>query len=220
MANVKNNASSQETRRKLIDAAGKIFAEKGFHAATIKEITDQAGVNLASINYHFTDKAELYAAVIRHAVSLTPCTLPEEPSESTPEARLRALVVHALHDFHDPGRPAWRATLLSHELNQPTAAMDAILDELIWPRVRFARGLIRDILGPKATDEEVAQGTFSVTAQVVHYLYNAGLLRRLNPDLLAAENVARLADHITQFSLAGLYAMRDRGRKKGSRRRP
>lgn len=219
MANVKNNASSQETRRKLIDAAGKVFSEKGFHAATIKEITDRAGVNLAAINYHFRDKSELYAAVIRYAVGLTPCTVPEEQLGGTPEDRLRALITQAIMDFHDPTRPAWRATLLSHEMNQPTAAVDAIMDELIWPRVRFARGLICDILGPKASGEEIARGTFSVTAQVVHYLYNSGLLSRLTPDLLAPGNAGKLVDHITEFSLAGLYAIRDRKKKKkGSRR--
>src|SRR5579871_3621280 len=65
MANVKNNSEKQETRRRLLEAAGEVFADRGFHAATIKEITDRAGASLASVNYHFTDKAELYAAVLR-----------------------------------------------------------------------------------------------------------------------------------------------------------
>src|SRR5476651_2466907 len=65
MANVKNNSASQETRRRLLQAAGEVFAERGFHAATIKDITDRAGASLASVNYHFRDKSELYAAVLR-----------------------------------------------------------------------------------------------------------------------------------------------------------
>ncbi len=65
MANVKNNTATQETRRRLLTAAGEVFAERGFHDATIKQITDRAGASLASVNYHFSDKAELYAAVIR-----------------------------------------------------------------------------------------------------------------------------------------------------------
>src|ERR1700742_1823513 len=65
MANVKNNSASQETQRRLLLAAGEIFAERGYHAATIKEITDRAGASLASVNYHFRDKAELYSAVLR-----------------------------------------------------------------------------------------------------------------------------------------------------------
>jgi AcrR family transcriptional regulator len=179
------------------------------HAATLKEITDLAGANQASINYHFRDKYELYGAVIRQAVRLTPFTLPQEGLAGSPEDRLRAFIVHAILDLHDLSRPAWRATLVSHELNQPTAAMDAVMDELIWPRVRFVRELIRDLLGPKASEEEISRGALSVTAQVMHYLYNAGLLRRVEPALIQPEKAARLAQHITEFSLAGLYAMRD-----------
>ena len=59
MANVKNNAAAQETRRRLLAAAGEVFAEAGFHAATVKVITDRAGASVAAVNYHFRDKAEL-----------------------------------------------------------------------------------------------------------------------------------------------------------------
>ena len=213
MANIKNNASAQETRRKLIDAAGKVFAERGLHAATLKEITDLAGVNQASVNYHFSDKYELYGAVIRQALSLTPCPLPAAQMAGSPEDRLRAFIAQAIRDSHDATRPAWRATMVSHELNQPTAAMDAVMDELIWPRVCFVKGLIRDLLGPTASDEEVSRGAFSVFAQFVHYLYGAGLLRRIEPELVGPENADRLAAHIADFSLAGLHSMRARHRR-------
>ncbi len=219
MANVKNNASSQETRRKLIEAAGNVFARRGLHAATLREITELAGVNTASVNYHFSDKFELYAAVVRHAVSLTPGMTTPEPGQGSPRDRLQAFITQAILDCHDPTRPAWRATLLSHELNQPTAAMEAIMDELIWPRVHFLRGLIRDILGPDFSKEEVARGAFSVIAQITHYLYNAGLLRRVEPSMVQRENAEQLADHIVEFSLAGLRAMRSRHRKTGPFRR-
>lgn len=212
MANIKNNASSQETRRKLIEAAGNVFAEHGLHAATLKEITDLAGVNAAAINYHFSDKYELYGAVIRHVVSQMPCTLPKEELAGSPQERLRAYCSQWVKDFCDSTRPAWRATLLSHELNQPTAALDAVMEELVLPRARFMRGLIRNILGPHASKEDVSRGAFSVTAQILHYLYSVGLIRCIEPELVRPENADRLAAHIAEFSLAGLYAMRSRGR--------
>ena len=51
---------SEETRQKLIESAGQIFAEVGYNAATVRQITDRAGANIASINYHFGDKLQLY----------------------------------------------------------------------------------------------------------------------------------------------------------------
>lgn len=217
MANIKNNVSSQETRRRLIEAAGKVFAGRGLHAATLKEITDLAEVNPAAVNYHFSDKYELYAAVIRFALSQT-AALSEDQRAGTPEDRFRALVALAIRDLHDPARPPWRIPLIAHELAQPTAALEAVMDELIWPRVRILKALIREIVGPGASEEEVSRGTFSVIAQVEHYLYQHGIFRRCEPELARPDNADNLAAHIAEFSLAGLHAMRDRSKGPGRRR--
>lgn len=57
--------SQEETRWRLLQAATEVFAEVGFKAATTREIARRAEVNLASIHYHFGDKAELYREVFR-----------------------------------------------------------------------------------------------------------------------------------------------------------
>ena len=56
-----------ETRLRLLDAAGPIFAERGYRAATVREICQEAGTNLAAISYHFQDKENFYVAAVKHA---------------------------------------------------------------------------------------------------------------------------------------------------------
>src|ERR1700676_2168363 len=56
------------TRDKLIEAAGYVFAERGYRAATIREISRRAGANVAAVNYTFGDKMGLYTEVLRHSV--------------------------------------------------------------------------------------------------------------------------------------------------------
>ena len=172
MPNVKHNAAAQETCRKLIDAAGQVFADRGLHAATIKEITDRAGVNVAAVNYHFSDKFELYAAVIRHALTLTRVGPTSEQLRGTPEDRLRQVIRSYVEDLFDPSRPAWRGPLLAHEFAQPTAALDAVTEELLRPRSELIRGIVRDILGPGVSEKKVLATTYSVVGQVVFYLYH------------------------------------------------
>src|SRR3954468_15221922 len=58
---------SEATRTRLIEAAGKVFAEQGFKAATVRDICTAAGANVAAVNYHFGGKEGLYAAVLRFA---------------------------------------------------------------------------------------------------------------------------------------------------------
>ena len=52
------------TKDKLMDAAEKLFARRGFHGASLRDITAEAGVDLALVNYHFGSKKQLLAAVL------------------------------------------------------------------------------------------------------------------------------------------------------------
>src|ERR1700740_2655251 len=60
-------ASEENTRDKILSAAGEVFAEQGFDGATIRAITERAGVNVAAVNYHFRDKTEVYTKVVLEA---------------------------------------------------------------------------------------------------------------------------------------------------------
>jgi AcrR family transcriptional regulator len=54
-------AEKQEsgTRGQLLKSACKVFAEKGYREATIAEICEKAGANIAAVNYYFRDKESL-----------------------------------------------------------------------------------------------------------------------------------------------------------------
>lgn len=54
------------TRQRLVEAAIEEFAAHGFDGASTRSLADKAGVNLASIPYHFGSKAGLYRAAAQH----------------------------------------------------------------------------------------------------------------------------------------------------------
>ncbi len=64
-SNVKKAGEMQvvETKERILDTAERLFADHGFEATSIRDITSAAGVNLGAINYHFKTKQELIAAV-------------------------------------------------------------------------------------------------------------------------------------------------------------
>lgn len=217
MANVKNNSASQETRRRLLRAAGEIFAERGFHAATIKDITDRAGASLASVNYHFRDKSELYAAVLRHigedAVQIIP---PDDQLIGNPRRRFRAFI--RLYCLRLLGReqPDWEQIVIAREMVEPTAALDAILTDVFQPLNQKLSALIAELLGVSTTNESVGLVAASVFGQCIYYLRNRQLMGRMYPQLGDNPNLERVASHIADFSLAGL---RSRSLTKPTRRR-
>lgn len=62
-----DDMATAETRTHILDAAERLFAERGYRGTSVRAITDNAGVNLAAVGYHFGSKSELLAAVARRA---------------------------------------------------------------------------------------------------------------------------------------------------------
>lgn len=56
--------SRERTRSRILDAAGKVFAEQGFAAARLEEIAENAGYTRGALYYNFADKDELFLAVL------------------------------------------------------------------------------------------------------------------------------------------------------------
>ncbi len=94
-----SSSARTETRQRLLEAAGEVFAERGFRNTTIREICRRAQANLAAVNYHFGDKERLYAAVMEYAQDWALAKYPLAQGESrdipAPE-RLRAFVRYLL----------------------------------------------------------------------------------------------------------------------------
>jgi AcrR family transcriptional regulator len=74
------------TRERLLDTAECLFAERGFAATSVRDITAKAGCNLAAVNYHFGGKQNLYREVFRRRLA----ALREQRIASIHGARERA----------------------------------------------------------------------------------------------------------------------------------
>jgi len=60
-----------DTRDRLLDASEGLFASRGYAATSVRDITTEAGCNLAAINYHFGSKHNLYREVFRRRLATT-----------------------------------------------------------------------------------------------------------------------------------------------------
>jgi AcrR family transcriptional regulator len=218
MSNVKNNASAQETRRRLLEAAGQVFARRGLHGATTREITDLAHANSAAINYHFKDKQELYFEVMRYGHARAIEGLHGIGLTGPPQKRLRQFVAHMMRQVLDPARPEWAMGLFWREHIQPTAALDVIIDLLARPYATALRGILADLMGKKQGDPRVILAANSIISQCVFYVHHRALLDRLYPDVPALHDARVITRHITQNALAA-YGPRPARRRTGAKTR-
>ncbi|MBI3848624.1 MAG: CerR family C-terminal domain-containing protein [Planctomycetes bacterium] len=211
-------SSNAETRDRLLEAGGEVFAERGYRNATVREICARARANVAAVNYHFGDKERLYEAVLRFADR---CSLEKYPldlglrRDATPEDRLRAFVRSFLLRIFDEGQPAWHGKLMSREMIEPTAALDRIVDEVIRPRFEQLQSIVRDLAPPgRLSAEQVRTCASSIVGQCLHYHHAQAVIARLQPRLeYRPKEIERLAEHVTAFSLGGIERLARGGRR-------
>lgn len=199
------------TRRHLLDAAGEVFAGKGFRDATIREICQKAGANIAAVNYHFGDKEALYAAVLSHLSEIArerfPITL-DLPPEATPQQRLHAFVRSFLWRVLSSDLAARHGRLMAREMVEPTRALDFMVEERIRPEAEALRSIVTELLGSEADPDLVRMTGLSVVGQILFYSHCSPVLSRLFRDAsFDVTRLERLADHITAFSLSAIEGM-------------
>jgi AcrR family transcriptional regulator len=202
--------SNRETRLRLLEAAGEVFAEQGFHRATIRDICSRADANIAAVNYHFGDKESLYIAVIQHWLGEALRKYPPDgglPPGAPASERLRAFVRSWLFRMLGEGTPAWHGKLMAREMSEPTAAFEVLLNETVRPMSQRLTGIVRELLGPGASEQAVQDCTMSVAGQCCFRRHAHEMIRRLYPDQhYTSERIEQLARHVTDFSLAAIAA--------------
>lgn len=201
---------ADDTRAKLLDAAGEMFAERGFHGVTVREICERAGANVAAVNYHFRDKLSLYVAVFRSSLPKAESEALDYAVLAAPPAEQLGRFLHSfLHRLLGQGRPTWWPKLMAREMAQPSAALTCVIDEAVRPNERRLRTIIAGILRCPDDDERVRLCVHSVISQCLHYMHVRPVLAVLWPDLHqpSPERVEQLAAHITEFSLAALTTL-------------
>jgi AcrR family transcriptional regulator len=195
-----------ETQVRLLQAAGPIFAAKGFDAATVREICQQAGANIAAVNYYFRDKERLYIETVKSALD---CQAAETPAPNWPpdtpaQVKLREFIHMILANLFDPNNPAWHRQLILRELAQPTAACAELVQLRVRPLAVVLMKILDELL-PSLTVRRRRLIAFSIVGQCVYHRIAKPIVELLvGPEEYRNYNAALLSEHIAQFSLAAL----------------
>ena len=215
-----------------MDAATALFAASGFRGTSIRDIAERAGTNVAAGHYHFGSKEGLYLEVLRHQFERIGMFLERRgalrSAETLRAASRRELErqlytrVQAMLDVLLGPPPTPHGALMLREMCDPSEALPIIVREFIDPQVREMQAVVAR-LAPRADAATLQLIVFSIVSQALFYRFNMPvLLVYFGHKQYPRGFTARIARHITDFSLAGIAQTGRRGRaaKRTTRSRP
>lgn len=201
------------SKKRILWAAGEIFSETGFRQATIRQISKRAGVNVASINYYFQSKDNLYLETLRYWKDIAFEKYPRElgTSQSDPPGkRLEGFIRSFVFRILDPGVESRFGKLMAREFADPTGILDVIIEETARPMFNLITSIIGRIINKDPASDRVLFCASSIIGQCLYFLYARPVYRRLiGEQKVRTLSLDDIADHIFRFSLAALSAIRE-----------
>jgi len=201
-------SNPENTKDRLLVAACEIFADKGFREATVAEICEKAGANIAAVNYHFGDKEKLYDAVWRHtfdrAAEVYPIDgkLPEHPSIEDYIFTFTRAILRRIFSEDETG---YFAKLLCHEMSAPTLSLNRIAEEALFPQKQYLSNVIARLTGDQIDEHTLQLCLRSIIGQCAFYNFSRPLREpMLGKAPLNEQEIDNIAAHIATFSIGGI----------------
>jgi TetR/AcrR family transcriptional regulator, regulator of cefoperazone and chloramphenicol sensitivity len=198
---------SEITRERILKAAERLFAERGYEATSIRAIVGKARVNQAAINYHFAGKDGLYREVLRAAFrALTEHQLAsaEEMKAISREQALVEFVRHQLQPLVGRDELSRHLRIFNWETVRPTAVFRKLLSEEAAPFMGAAVDLVRRFL-PDADQRTLVVAAIWLIGQCSVFMRNREQLAaspiNLSLDESAIEFIGKM---ISRWAIGGL----------------
>jgi AcrR family transcriptional regulator len=198
---------SDITRERIMKAAERLFAERGYDATSIRAIVAKARVNQAAINYHFDGKDGLYREVLRAAFrALTEQQLEhaDEMKAMSREAALAEFIRRQLRPLLGRDEYSRHMRILNWETVRPTVVFRKLLSEEAAPFMGLAVELVRRFQ-PEADQRTLVAAAVWLVGQCSVFLRNREQLA--DPPLglaLDEEAVEWLAQLVSRWATGGL----------------
>lgn len=166
-------ATGEETRVEILDAALESFAEAGYEAMSVRELTRRLGVSHNLVHHHFGSKLDLWYAALDHGIASTANELARLLSQSVGSPRSRQVLHQVLESAIAllTKRPEI-ARIFTDESARPGPRLDYLYERFLGPLVEILSRFLRDsrAYGVRDVDSRVAAlfVLSSVSAQFTH----------------------------------------------------
>ena len=208
-------ASTKSVRDRILSTSEVLFAKAGIDGATLREITRAANVNLAAVNYHFSDKETLFCEVLTrrlrpiNEVRLAGLQEAERIANPAPVplAEIIRLMVGPFfelgQDIDGGGPPTLR--IIGRCMTEPQPFMTELLSREFHPVVaRFGQALRRHV--PALTPEEFLWRLSFIVGALHHTLATMHGMKELTRGICRSDDYEGAQRRFIRFAVATLTA--------------
>ncbi|WDS34794.1 CerR family C-terminal domain-containing protein [Pseudoxanthomonas sp.] len=191
------------TRSRILESAGRLIAASGYAETTSKAVAADAGVDLASINYHFGNRSGLYQAVLaeghRGLVSLSELSRLADSGLSASE-QLREVLDRIVGGIVEAD--GWHVRVIAREIASPSPHLDMLFAQEVMPKMARLVQVISQITGIPAGDPALMRCLLSVAAPCLMLMIGGHLPGPIQQVFQMPRAV--LVGHLHAFAMAGL----------------
>ena len=215
----KNNAGSvKNVKDRLLDAAERLFCERGFKGTSIRDIAASTGCNIASVNYYFGSKEKLYEEVWRRhlipmrdaRISSIDKVMSQTGVRPDLEDLLRSFADTFVGSMVDASKASRLSKLMAREYIDGHLPTNMFMNEVMAPTITAMHSALMKTC-PDLDESKILPVVFSVIGQLVHLVHVKTLLEQGGDDLsLPIFDSDEVIDHIVKFSAAGIRAYTDK----------
>jgi TetR/AcrR family transcriptional regulator, regulator of cefoperazone and chloramphenicol sensitivity len=199
------HGSADSVRHRLLDAAEKLFCEKGFDSTSVRDLTSEANCNVAAVNYYFGGKDKLYLEMFRRQmqaiVELQSETIERHLSSPNPnlEDFIRAVVTPPLRSAYEKQTRGQVMRLMVREVLSKSDSGEKICDDFRTQMMeKMVAALMRLI--PELDLQRAKLAFSSIESLNLHpFLFMEHYFR-----MIEGLTFERLIDHIVGFASAGI----------------
>jgi AcrR family transcriptional regulator len=208
---------AHSTRDRILDAAEALFAMRGFHCVSIRDITKDAGVQLALANYHFGSKQQLYASVIGRRGSVHAARMQKYLDEVIAAAadgiptteRVTWAFCASIFEPLIGGGEGWRRYIRllawaaeSQQTQRFVEPMNRVFDPVLYSYIRALRHS-----NPRMSAADLYAGYYFLQALTVHVVAATGGIDRLSQGGLKSTDFKGLLPRLVRYATAGFESL-------------
>jgi len=215
-----NSGSDKSVQDRLLDSAEELFSEHGFEGTSVRDIAASAGCNIASVNYYFGGKDNLYTQVWRRQLLQMRDTrlqsieqvMSESDGNPALEDLLRSFANAFIGPFMDESRSRRFMNLMAREMIDQRLPVNMFVDEVVKPTMGAVRGALLKAC-PGLEESRIPLLIVFLAGQLMHVVHIKAMFEKTEAAEMTAFDLTEAVDHIVKFSAAGIRAYAEEKRE-------